>query len=273
VTPASEICGNGIDEDCHGADQACADQDAGPEQDAGPDAPATPTLVSIQVDPPTASIVRGAQATFSVTATYDNGSTLDIPATDCTWTSSSPAVATVATGVATGLQTGSAVLTATLGGLSSQASLLVRCAIPTSSEKVSALTFGGENCYGNTVDPGGGDYDDFFVTLTGDMQLEEVATGYRIYSNRAQAIRIRAVVGTWGSSALQGMTVLRVITCEGIEQSTTTLSGSMLSSSLEVAEGDVIDIFSSFWGVPACTGSYSFTHDHDTAFRLIRTAS
>ena len=86
-------------------------------------------LVSISVTPAGASIPKGATVQFTATGTYSDGSTQNITAT-VTWSSSNPAMATIAAGgLATGVKKGTATITATLGSVSGFTTLTVTAAV------------------------------------------------------------------------------------------------------------------------------------------------
>ncbi|PKN12380.1 MAG: hypothetical protein CVU69_07810 [Deltaproteobacteria bacterium HGW-Deltaproteobacteria-4] len=83
-------------------------------------------LVSIVVSPATATIPMDFSLPFTATATYEDGSSLDVTAASV-WTSGNPAVATISptTGVAQSISAGAGVvITATFGGMTAPTSLL-----------------------------------------------------------------------------------------------------------------------------------------------------
>ena len=85
----------------------------------------TVTLTSISVTPSGASVAVGTTQQFTATATYSNASTANVNST-ATWTAATPAVATVSSsGLATGVTSGSTMVTASLNGMSGNASLNV----------------------------------------------------------------------------------------------------------------------------------------------------
>ncbi|MDB5936656.1 MAG: hypothetical protein JWQ01_4000 [Massilia sp.] len=83
-------------------------------------------LVSVAVAPASATIVVGASQKLVATAAFADGSSRDVTV-NATWTSATPAVATVgvATGVAVGVNTGTAVVTAAFGGKSGSSTITV----------------------------------------------------------------------------------------------------------------------------------------------------
>jgi len=86
-------------------------------------------LTSIAVGPPQAKVAKGLTTAFSATGIYSNGSRQDIAAS-VAWTSSNPSIASVSNssgsnGLVTALNTGSTVITATLGGVSGTTTLTV----------------------------------------------------------------------------------------------------------------------------------------------------
>ena len=84
------------------------------------------TLQSITVTPATATISGGATQQFKATGNYSNGSTSDLTNT-IAWSSSPKPLASVSSsGLATGLRTGTATITAKSGGVSGSATLTVR---------------------------------------------------------------------------------------------------------------------------------------------------
>jgi len=82
-------------------------------------------LVSIAVTPADPSIALGLTQQFTATGTYTDASTADITG-DVTWTSGTPATATIAAGgLATSVAEGTSVITATLGAISGNTTLTV----------------------------------------------------------------------------------------------------------------------------------------------------
>ncbi len=78
----------------------------------------TATLQSIAVTPASPTLAGGATQQLAATGTYADGSTANITAL-VTWTSGAPSIATVsASGLLTGVGSGTAVITATSGGIS-----------------------------------------------------------------------------------------------------------------------------------------------------------
>lgn len=84
------------------------------------------SLVNIAVTPAAATVAIGANQQFVATAVYSDGSAQDV-STKAAWSSATPAVATVAaaSGNATGVSLGSAVISASFNGKSGAATLTV----------------------------------------------------------------------------------------------------------------------------------------------------
>jgi uncharacterized protein YjdB len=85
----------------------------------------------IQISPPTDSLPQQTGVAFQAIATFADGNTQDLTAF-ASWTSSLPSVATIDTGHATGLEPGTAIITALFDGQVGTASLTVTSATPTS---------------------------------------------------------------------------------------------------------------------------------------------
>lgn len=85
----------------------------------------------ILISPPTTSIPQQTGVAFQAIATFADGNTQDLTAF-AFWTSSLPSVATIDTGHATGLESGTAIITALFDGQVGTASLTVTGATPTS---------------------------------------------------------------------------------------------------------------------------------------------
>ncbi len=83
-----------------------------------------PLLVSISVNPGTASISKGTSQQFTATGTYSDGSTQNVT-NAVSWSSSSNAASISATGLATGTGVGAATITATAGAIMASATLNV----------------------------------------------------------------------------------------------------------------------------------------------------
>lgn len=83
-----------------------------------------PTPASIAITPSQTSVVIGTTTNFTATGTYSNGDTANIT-NQVTWTSSNTAVATInSNGLATPVSTGSANISASIGGIASNTAVL-----------------------------------------------------------------------------------------------------------------------------------------------------
>jgi hypothetical protein len=88
-----------------------------------------PTLTSISVAPPSASILVGATQQFTATANYSDGTTANVSST-ASWTDVPTTVATTnSSGLATGVTAGSTMVAASLSGISGNASLTVAATV------------------------------------------------------------------------------------------------------------------------------------------------
>jgi trimeric autotransporter adhesin len=101
-------------------------------------------LTSIQVSPQTASIPQGTELAFVATGTFADGNTQDLT-TSVLWTSTPASVATISNlpptmGEATGLEPGTATITALFGGQLGTATLTVTSATATSLQVSPAAT-------------------------------------------------------------------------------------------------------------------------------------
>ena len=86
-------------------------------------------LMSISVTPANSTTPKGLTRQFAATGVYSDGTTRDI-STAVAWSSGTPAIATITTGgLASGLQIGSALMTATFGSKSGNTTLTVTAAV------------------------------------------------------------------------------------------------------------------------------------------------
>jgi len=148
-----------------------------------------PLAVSVSVSPTTQSISTGQTAQFTATGTYGHGSNHPSSQQDITdsvtWTSSSPGVATIsASGIATGVSSGTTTITASINGFTGVVS-------STASLTVSGSSIGGGSPSSIAIIP-----NTQLVTMAGDTAqfeaIETTATGSTVdVTNTA----------TWGSSS------------------------------------------------------------------------
>lgn len=134
VTAATQF---GLTPDGSCATDSCSASSVGPRQVTGTNGAAlrtaalmvdAPIVTGLTVAPGSASIATGASTGLTATAAYSDGTHVDVT-TQATWTSSNPAVATVASdGAATGLAPGATQITASYGGLKATAALPVGAA-------------------------------------------------------------------------------------------------------------------------------------------------
>jgi len=106
-----------------------------------------PAIVSLTVSPGAVTIPLGTMQQFQAIATYTDGSTQDLT-TSATWSSDTQSVALInSSGSASGIGIGAATISATSGGASSGAVLMVTAAVPESlavSPQSSSIAFGAQ---------------------------------------------------------------------------------------------------------------------------------
>ncbi len=138
---------------------------------------ATPvaSLVSIAVAPNTTSLLVGQTAQFTATGTYSDGASSNLTSR-ASWMTSAGTIASVSgTGLATGLTAGNAIISATMSGMSSSATLTVKSNTPSGSVTLTSTvartipTIGLANPYVTTINASGlaGVLSKVTVTLNG----------------------------------------------------------------------------------------------------------
>ncbi len=139
-----------------------------------------PTLSSITVTPASASILVGNTRQFTATGNYSDGTMQNLTST-ATWSSTLPSVATVSTGLATGVAAGTTTIKATLG-VSGSASLTVTAPPAAIQASFFALDINKNNNVGTGVtnDPwpsnGGGVNFGTFRTLGSAIKWSDIET-------------------------------------------------------------------------------------------------
>jgi uncharacterized repeat protein (TIGR01451 family) len=129
---------------------------------------------TISVTPPTATVTPGTTQQYDATGTYANSATVDIT-DDVTWSSSDPSVATVdpSTGLATAVSGGQTTITATSGGTSASATLIVVGGPTTIATAVTDATNGEALPAGSAVTG-----DNVYDTATVSPQSAQLADGF-----------------------------------------------------------------------------------------------
>ena len=167
---------------------------------------APPVVVSIEVTPEEATIAVGGTQPFTATATYSDASTGNVTA-KATWISSNNEVATIDTGLATGVAVGNTTITASLSGVTSnEATLEVTAAafgVPVSIEvtpEEATIAVGGTQPFTATATYSGGSTADVTAEAIWVSSDTEVAT---VDAGLATGV----AVGTTGITAtLDGVT-------------------------------------------------------------------
>ncbi len=178
-------------------------------------------LVSITVDPSTASIPAGFTQRFTATGHFSDGSTKDITE-QATWTSSNLTVATVSNvegnkGVATGKTAGSTTIQASLNGVNGSADLTVTAAILVSI----------------TVTPA--DATVLVTTSTGTL-VQYTATG--VYSDNTTKDITTDV--SWNSSMPVVATISNAPGSKGIATALCSVSVTTISAAIDTLSGFIV---------------------------------
>src|SRR5512142_395808 len=86
--------------------------------------PSQHAIIALSISPPSGLVAPGSTANFTATGTLGDNSTQDVTST-VTWTSSSPAIATVSAGSVKGVALGVTTITASANNVQASAALLV----------------------------------------------------------------------------------------------------------------------------------------------------
>jgi trimeric autotransporter adhesin len=125
---------------CSGNGQSAGNSGSGTPPGGGTPTPtSTPTLTSMVVAPGAATITPGGNQQFTVTGNYSDGSRKDLTSS-VQWSSSDPTVASVVSGMATGVANGAVIITAQSGTLKVAANLTVDTPNPGATLQSIAVT-------------------------------------------------------------------------------------------------------------------------------------
>lgn len=148
------------------------------------------------------------------------------------------------------------------GGISSIGGAvdLGRCA-PNAGTAATLVEVKGENWPNNTVDPGGNDWDDYKVEITGKF----VVNGYEIFSSADQDIQVSYALGTPGSTT---QTVsLQIVDCDHNAKVSTNVSSGNGTRTLRAAIGDRFNLYT-VARTGAATRRFDLIKDKDFAYRV-----
>ncbi|MGA7693673.1 MAG: chitobiase/beta-hexosaminidase C-terminal domain-containing protein [Candidatus Sulfotelmatobacter sp.] len=167
----------------------------------------TPTLTSIAITPASATVLYAGTVQLTATGHYNDGSTQNLTST-ASWTSSNPSAATVASGLVTGVGSGSANITASFSGIASNLSTITVSAqnpaaapgfspFPSNYTAPESVTLSDKNS-GVTI----------YYTLDGSTPSATHGTPYTAAIKLAATTTINAIAtgGSYGPSAVSSAT-------------------------------------------------------------------
>lgn len=184
------------------------------EEESGADNPAEVSgtfrpAAGIRLDPEEMTLFVGESGEFRA---IDLASSRDV-SKEAAWSVASPARAkSSGEGRVEAIQAGDSAIKAVMGKYSAQGQIrVVSCLTksPTAAKAATTVEIDGENWPGNTVDPGGGDKDDYHVTITGDFLVD----GFQLFARNDQTIQVSYALGTPGSTTQ--VVRLALIDCDG----------------------------------------------------------
>ncbi len=199
---------------------------------------------------------------FQMRATLTRDDVKDVT-TDCEWNAGEsddglPVTIGASNGLVTAVKIGDTEVKAALDGQAAKAIVhVVRCKATKVDESTAAtsIKIDGENWPNNTVDPGGGDKDDYHVTITGNFLVD----GLQIYAKDDQDITVEYALGTPGSTTQT--VLLAVIDCDGAVLSNDDVSSGSGTHVLKAKKGQRFTLITT-----AVTGAQTrkFQLDKDT---------
>lgn len=190
---------------------SCSGSNCNPLAVLTPSPTSTPSLVSLSIGPPDATVPAGYSQAYVVTATYSNGTKQQLSAADVSWASSTPATAAMSPsllGTANTLSPGTTMITATLDGISTSTTLNVTAAVLVSIEvtsSASSLAAGGAEAYAATGIYSDGSHHDLTSAVTWTSSASTVAS----VSNSAGSTGVATTVSAGStviSATLNGIT-------------------------------------------------------------------
>ena len=137
------------------------------------------------------------------------------------------------------------------------------CLLSAKGETRTTATIDGENCINNTVDAGGADFDDYHVTIAGDLLKD----GWQFFSRKEQEIEVRYNLGSPGSTTQ--IVSMQVVDCSGKAAGKFDVSSGTGTTKLKARLGDRFNIVTTI--TTGCYGRrdvYDLITDKDKAFRL-----
>ena len=144
---------------------------------------------------------------------------------------------------------------------------VIKCKDNFSGQSVATVRVNGENWPNNTVDPGGADFDDYRVVISGDLLVD----GYQIFSKKAQDLSVSFGLDTPGSTSQQ--VTLQIVDCDGVKKSDHLISSLSGSTSFKVEKGDRFNVYTvatTIFPPPKgrVTQTYSLIKEQSLAFRI-----
>ncbi len=222
-----------------------------------------PSTSSLEVKPESLRLFKGESA--SLTAVYKDDEKDEIDVSNIAkWKSDNTNVFKVsADGEVAAIDAGEGKVSVSHKDSDGSATVFViKCKSFGTGSDATRIRVKGENWPGNNIDPGGADFDDYFVVLSGSFTSD----GYQIFSKVDQEFTVDFSIGSTGSTS---QTVkLQAVDCDGKPMDSVSVSDVTGQQKVKAAKGDRFNLITT-----AVTGSTTRTYDllvdKANAFRVV----
>ena len=144
-----------------------------------------------------------------------------------------------------------------------QETVINPCLLSATGEIIVSAIVSGENCINNGVDTGGADFNDYNVTINGDLLKD----GWQFFSRKEQDLQIQYNLGSPGSTTQ--VVSMQVVDCAGKEAGKFDVSSGSGTRTLKARLGDRFTLVTSI--TSGCYGRrdvYDLLRDKEKAFRI-----
>ena len=139
---------------------------------------------------------------------------------------------------------------------------LPECFDRSNKTAASSIRVRGENWPNNTVDPGGADFNDYYVDISGKFLIQGQ---WEIFSAEDQEITVNYSLGSPGSTTQ--VVKIHVVDCNGVDQGSFTVSQGSGTQTLSASAGERFNLFTTAT-TAGHVREFDLIKDKDAAYRV-----